>query len=40
VRNSDTVSGKDNPEKPEKTIDNAVEKLLKKYPPPVKSSRG
>jgi hypothetical protein len=33
---SDTVSGKDTPEKAEKTINKAVEKLFKKYPPPAK----
>jgi Domain of unknown function (DUF4136) len=33
---SDTVSGKDTPEKAEKLINKAVEKLFKKYPPPAK----
>ncbi len=33
---NDTVSGKDTPEKVEKLINKAVEKMFKKYPPPVK----
>jgi hypothetical protein len=34
---SDTVSGKDTPEKAEKLINKSVEKMFKKYPPPVKN---